>query len=165
MESTTLGNTGLEVSRLGLGLAEIGSLSLNDLAQAASVLNQALDNGITFLDTAACYGSSEELVGNAVAHRRDEYVLATKCGHVSGEYEGQAWTADTVRDSIDRSLVRLKTDHLDLVQLHSCDVAELERGEAIEALLAAKRSGGNLSAAARLLGITRPQLAYRLTKH
>ena len=141
MESTTLGNTGLEVSRLGLGLAEIGSLSLNDLAQAASVLNQALDNGITFLDTAACYGSSEELVGNAVAHRRDEYVLATKCGHVSGEYEGQPWTADTVRDSIDRSLVRLKTDHLDLVQLHSCDMDTLKRGDATEALLRAKEAG------------------------
>lgn len=141
MESATLGNTGLEVSRLGLGLAEIGELSLNDLPQAASVLNQALDNGITFLDTAACYGNSEELVGNAIAHRRNEYVLATKCGHVSGGYEGQDWTASTVRDSIDRSLVRLKTDHLDLVQLHSCDMDTLKRGDAIEAMHRAKEAG------------------------
>lgn len=141
MESATLGSTGLKVSRLGLGLAEIGDLSLNDLPQAASVLNLALDNGITFLDTSACYGNSEELVGNAVAHRRDEYVLATKCGHVSGGYEGQDWTASTVRDSIDRSLVRLKTDHLDLVQLHSCDLDTLKRGDATEALLKAKEAG------------------------
>ncbi len=141
MESATLGSTGLKVSRLGLGLAEIGDLSLNDLPQAASVLNLALDNGITFLDTSACYGNSEELVGNAVAHRRNEYVLATKCGHVSGGYEGQDWTASTVRDSIDRSLVRLKTDHLDLVQLHSCDLDTLKRGDATEALLRAKEAG------------------------
>ncbi len=141
MKSTTLGSTGLEVSRLGLGLAEIGDLALDDLPQAASVLNLALDNGITFLDTSACYGNSEELVGNAVAHRRDEFVLATKCGHVSGGYEGQSWTASTVRDSIDRSLVRLKTDHLDLVQLHSCDLDTLKRGDATEALLEAKEAG------------------------
>ncbi len=141
MESTTLGNTGLEVSRLGLGLAEIGNLSLDDLAQAASVLNQALDNGITFLDTAACYGSSEELVGNMVAHRRNEFVLATKCGHVSGGYDGLPWTASTVRDSIDRSLVRLNTDHLDLVQLHSCDLNTLKHGDATDALLGAKEAG------------------------
>jgi aryl-alcohol dehydrogenase-like predicted oxidoreductase len=141
MESTNLGSTGLEVTRLGLGLAEIGNNSLDDQANVASVLNLALDNGITFLDTAACYGNSEELVGNAVSHRRDEYVLATKCGHVSGDYQGQPWTADTVRDSIDRSLVRLKTDYLDLVQLHSCDLDTLNRGDATEALLRAKEAG------------------------
>ena len=141
MESTTLGRTGLEVSRLGLGLAEIGDLSMSDLPQAASVLNHALDSGITFLDTSACYGNSEELVGSAVAHRRGEYVLATKCGHVTGGYEGQPWTASTVRDSIDRSLARLKTDHLDLVQLHSCDLDTLKRGDATEAVLRAKEAG------------------------
>ena len=70
-----------------------------------------------------------------------EYVLATKCGHVTGGYQGKEWTAQTVTDSIDRSLVRLKTDYVDIVQLHSCGVDVLERGEVIEALLAAKQAG------------------------
>ena len=57
MERTTLGKTGLQISRLGVGLAEIGSL---DAASAGEVLNAALDGGINFLDTAACYGNSED---------------------------------------------------------------------------------------------------------
>jgi len=142
METRTFGNTNLEVSRLGAGLAEIGHrLTLADEKQAAQVLNTALDGGINFLDTAACYGISEELIGRTVAHRRQEYVLATKCGHVAGGYEGEEWTAQTIRDSIDRSLVRIKTDYLDLVQLHSCGVDILERGDVIEALLDAKQAG------------------------
>ena len=142
MQMTTLGNTGLKVSRLGAGLAEIGEqLTLGDVAVAGRVLNAALDSGINFLDTAACYGISEELIGRTIAHRRSEYVLATKCGHVTGGYTGQPWTAQTVRDSIDRSLTRMKTDHLDLVQLHSCDVAVLERGDVIQALMEAREAG------------------------
>ncbi len=141
MEMRQLGNTGLTVSRLGAGLSEIGGLGLDQVEEAAKVLNRALDGGITFLDTAACYDVSEELVGRTVAHRRDEYVLASKCGHVTGGYEGKEWTAQTVADSIDRSLVRLKTDHVDIMQLHSCGVDVLERGDVIEALLAAKQAG------------------------
>lgn len=143
METRQLGRTGLQVSRLGVGLSEIGGLELasSGVKEAESVLNRALDGGITFLDTAACYGNSEELVGRTVAHRRQEFVLATKCGHVTGGYEGKEWTAQTVTDSIDRSLTRLKTDYLDIVQLHSCGVDVLERGEVIEALLAAKQAG------------------------
>ena len=141
METRELGNTGLSVSRLGVGLSEIGGLSLDDYKEAEKVLNSALDGGITFLDTSACYGMSEELVGRAVSHRRQEYVLASKCGHVTGGYEGEEWTAKTVADSIDRSLVRLKTDYVDIMQLHSCGIDILERGDVIEALLAAKEAG------------------------
>jgi len=142
MERRPLGRTGLQVSRLGVGLAEIGfQLTLADQTQAAEVLNAALDGGINFLDTAACYGVSEELIGRTVAHRRQEYVLATKCGHVAGSYEGQEWTAQTIRDSIDRSLARLQTDYLDLLQLHSCGVDVLERGEVIQVLLDAREAG------------------------
>ena len=141
MEKRTLGKTGLQVSRLGVGLSEIGGLTLADEAQVASVLNTALDGGINFLDTAACYDNSEELVGRTVAHRRHEYVLATKCGHVAGGYQGEDWTAQTIRDSIDRSLRRMRTDHVDLLQLHSCGVDVLERGEVIQALLDARQAG------------------------
>ena len=142
MEQVCLGATGLQVSRLGIGLAEIGfNIPVSQPARAASVLNRALDRGVTFLDTAACYGVSEELVGATVAHRRDEYALATKCGHVAGGYEGEPWTAPTISDSIDRSLMRLKTDRLDLVQLHTCEIEDLERGEVIRALQDARRQG------------------------
>lgn len=141
MEQRTLGKTGLQVSRLGVGLAEIGGLTFEEVQKAGEVLNTALDQGITFLDTAACYGNSEELIGRTVAHRRDDFVLASKCGHVAGGYEGEAWTAQTVRDSIDRSLVRMKTDVIDLMQLHSCGVDVLEKGEVIEALQKAQQAG------------------------
>jgi aryl-alcohol dehydrogenase-like predicted oxidoreductase len=141
MEMRELGRTGLKVSRLGVGLAEMGHLSLAEAETAGRLLHAALDGGINFLDTAACYGNSEELIGKTLAERRDEYVLATKAGHVTGGYQGQAWTAETIRDSIGRSLARLKTDCVDLVQLHSCDVAILERGEVIQALLDAKQAG------------------------
>ena len=142
MEKRAFGKTGLQVSRLGAGLAEIGTrLTLAEEAQAAEVLNAALDAGINFLDTSACYGISEELIGRTVAHRRQEYVLATKCGHVTGGYDGQEWTAQTIKDSIDRSLSRLRTDQIDLVQLHSCGVDVLERGEVIQALLDAQKAG------------------------
>ena len=139
MKTTVLGKTSLTVSRLGVGLFEIGTLS--DVPAAGQVLNAALDGGINFLDTAACYDNSEEWIGRTISHRRAEYVLATKAGHVTGGYEGKEWTAKTILDSIERSLVRMKTDYVDLVQLHSCGVDILERGEAVQALLDARRAG------------------------
>jgi len=141
MEQRTLGKTDLQVSRLGVGLAEIGSLTFEEEQKAGQVLNTALDQGITFLDTAACYGNSEELIGRTVAHRRSDFVLASKCGHVTDGYEGEPWTAQTVRDSIERSLVRMKTDVIDLMQLHSCGVDVLEKGEVIEELQKAQQAG------------------------
>ncbi|MFQ5794897.1 MAG: aldo/keto reductase [Candidatus Bipolaricaulia bacterium] len=142
MERRRLGRTRLLVSRLGAGLSEIGyQLTLGDEVQAAHMLNWALDGGINFLDTSACYGISEELIGRTISHRRRECILATKCGHVTGGYQGEEWSAQTIKDSIDRSLVRMKTDYLDLVQLHSCEVEVLERGEVIQALLDTKQAG------------------------
>ena len=140
MDKRQLGTTDLQVTRLGFGLSEIGAAELSD-AHPGEVLNAALDAGINFLDTAACYGLSEELIGNSVSGRRDKFYLATKAGHVVDGYEGEAWTARTIQDSIDRSLKRLQTDYLDLAQLHSCSVDVLERGEAIGALQDAQREG------------------------
>ncbi len=138
MERRILGKTGLEVSRLGLGLAQIGGFPPDEADRVGVLINTALDNGINFLDTAASYRNSEELIGRAVAHRRSEYVLATKCGHWAAEVP---WTAETVREHIDRSLKRLRTDHLDLVQIHSCDVDVLEKGEVFGALMEARDAG------------------------
>ncbi|MDP7612348.1 MAG: aldo/keto reductase, partial [Dehalococcoidia bacterium] len=142
MKKNMLGKTGLEVSRLGIGLSEIGfNFTSNDFSMAEKVLNVALDEGINFLDTAACYGISEETIGLAVAHRRSDYVLATKAGHYLPRGEGEDWTYELITKSIERSLLRLKTDYLDLVQLHSCDTSVLEKGEVIRSLLDAKAAG------------------------
>jgi aryl-alcohol dehydrogenase-like predicted oxidoreductase len=84
---------------------------------------------------------SEELIGESIAGRRDEFVLSTKAGHVAGDYSGRPWTGETVRHSIERSLGRLRTDYLDVVHLHSCSVNVLEKGEVIQVLQDAKQAG------------------------
>jgi aryl-alcohol dehydrogenase-like predicted oxidoreductase len=142
VEKVALGKTGLEVTRLGVGLSEIGSeLSFDEVEQAGALLNAALDRGVNFLDTAACYGISEELIGMTVAGRRDEYVLASKAGHIRDDYQGEEWSYQTVADSVDRSLVRMKVEYIDILQLHSCGIDVLERGDAIRALEDAKAAG------------------------
>lgn len=122
MEKVPLGNTGLMVSRLGAGLFEMGREDSPDAeARATRILNAALDAGINFLDTGECYGLSEERIGRSVAHRRHEFVLATKVGHVPSGMTGIPWTAETARASIDHSLSVMKTDYVDLLQLHAYD--------------------------------------------
>ena len=141
METTILGRTGLKISRLGMGLAEIGRLTMQEVADVEHLVNSALDSGINFLDTAACYGISEELIGRTVSHRRNDYSLATKCGHITGSYTGEAWTAKTIEDSIDRSLERMNTDYLDLVQLHNPIKNVVEENDVIQTLLDIKQDG------------------------
>ncbi len=121
MQTRVMGKTGLKVSALGFGAMELGKL---DEKGAAKLLNTALDNGITFIDSSPCYGIAEEYVGRAIGHRREEYVLATKCGcHV--DHEGKftlgadhVWTRQQILENIDRSLELLHTDHIDIWQLH-----------------------------------------------
>lgn len=115
--------------------------TLLDTAKAGRLLSQSLDGGINFLDTAACYGTSEELIGRSVSHRRHEYVLSTKCGHATAGYSGVDWSVETVRHSIERSLKRMCTDFLDIVHLHSCDLETLQRGDVIQTLREAKEAG------------------------
>ncbi len=142
MEKHLFGQTGMEVARLGIGLAEIGfELPENEESEAGRLLNMALDNGINFLDTAACYGISERTIGRTVSGRRDEYYLATKAGHSAGEPGWQEWTYRTIVDSVDRSLRLMNTDRLDLVQLHSCGIDVLEKGQVIKALQDVKTAG------------------------
>ena len=146
METRILGNTGLEVSRLGIGLAAIGEEETFDTIKTVEiVLKTALDQGITFFDTAECYFYSEEMVGQSISDRRSEFLLATKCGHPaglqeSGEYDID-WSIEGILLTLDRSLKRLKTDYVDLLQLHSCGVEVLEQGEVIAALTKARDAG------------------------
>ena len=137
MYVSQLGTTDMYVSQLGLGCHEMNVLPPE---QAQRVVQAALDAGINVIDTAECYGQSEELVGQALGHRRDDCYLFTKCGHASG-FDLPDWSSQLLEKSIERSLRRLKTEYLDLVQLHSCSKHVLERGDVITVLQKARDAG------------------------
>src|SRR6266849_203624 len=140
MEKRRLGKTDMDVSVLGFGGSEIG-YEKTSIETVAALLNGALDAGLNVIDTAECYYGSEELIGNAVSDRRDEFYLFTKCGHPHGMESAANWSRDSILQSIERSLQRLKTDRLDIVQLHSCSESELRKGEVIAALQTAREKG------------------------
>ncbi|MBV9851307.1 MAG: aldo/keto reductase [Armatimonadetes bacterium] len=139
MERRTLGKTGLEVSILGFGGAEIGGGEAS-LATVERLLGSAIDAGLNVIDTAECYGESEEKIGKAVGRRRDEFHLLTKCGHAAG-IDLPDWDRKLLEQSIDRSLQRLQTDRVDLVQLHSCGEDILRQGDVIAVLQKARDAG------------------------
>jgi aryl-alcohol dehydrogenase-like predicted oxidoreductase len=138
MERRAFGKTDMNVSVLGFGGAEIG-FEKADTSTVRELLSLALDEGLNVIDTAECYEGSEELIGNAVGSRRNQFYLFTKCGH--GPNFSDQWAQDQISKSIDRSLKRLKTDCVDLIQLHSCSEQILRKGEVIEALERAKKAG------------------------
>lgn len=126
LERRRFGNTGLEVSIVGLGGGQIGERDVTE-DEAAGVLNGALDLGVTLIDTAASYGLSEERIGRHLGHRRDEFVLSTKGGH---RFDGQPdWSPGSVLGSIERSLRLTRSERLDIFYLHSCSVDVLRRGD------------------------------------
>jgi aryl-alcohol dehydrogenase-like predicted oxidoreductase len=140
MEKRRLGKTDMDVSVLGFGGSEIGYERASS-ETVAELLNSALDAGLNVIDTAECYYNSEELIGQTVSDRRKEFYLFTKCGHPHGMESGANWSKDSILKSIERSLDRLKTDRLDLVQLHSCSESELRKGDVIDALQTARERG------------------------
>ncbi len=141
MEKKTLGRTGLEVTQLGFGAMELrfaadGERSVSE-EQAGKVLNAVLDGGINFIDTAPDYGLSEERIGRHIGSRRAEYFLATKCGcdpPDKGGSGGHVWTRRQLLANIEGSLKRLKTDHVDVLQLHNPKSEEAPIEELVEAL-------------------------------
>jgi aryl-alcohol dehydrogenase-like predicted oxidoreductase len=139
MEKRQLGLTDMQVSVLGFGGSEIGYEHASAEA-VGRLLNSALDAGLNVIDTAECYEGSEELIGQAVSHRRQDFYLFTKCGHPRG-IGSEDWSAPSLLESIERSLRRLRTDCLDLIQLHSCSESVLKKGEAITALQTARKKG------------------------
>jgi aryl-alcohol dehydrogenase-like predicted oxidoreductase len=139
MEQRQLGRTGLYVSALGFGASEIGYQGVA-LKTVQRLINSALDAGLNVIDTAACYDSSEELIGRAAGKRRKDFYIFTKCGHASG-LDADDWTPALVEKSIARSLKRLRTDYLDLVQFHSCEEETLRRGDVTAALQRARDQG------------------------
>jgi aryl-alcohol dehydrogenase-like predicted oxidoreductase len=132
MEYRRLGKTDMNVSVLGFGGSEIGYEHIS-MTTAKKLLNEALDVGVNVFDTAECYATSEELIGEVLGKRRKDYYLLTKCGHEKG-WGSPDWHPESLLRSIQRSLKRLQTDHVDLVQLHSCSEAELRKGSVVDTL-------------------------------
>ena len=134
-----MGKTDMDVSVLGFGGSEIGYQRVS-AKTVARLLGGALDAGLNVIDTAECYEDSEELIGKALGARRRDVHLFSKCGHARAEARSD-WRPEALSRSIERSLRRLATDHLDLIQLHSCGLDVLRRGDAITALELARDRG------------------------
>jgi len=128
--TTTLGSQGLTVSRMGLGCMGMSDFyGGRDEGEAIATIHRALDLGVTFLDTADMYGphTNEQLVGKAIAGRRDEVQLATKFGirrdPTDIRFRGIDGSPDYVKQAIEGSLQRLGVDHVDLYYLHRVDLS------------------------------------------
>jgi aryl-alcohol dehydrogenase-like predicted oxidoreductase len=124
MEYRRLGRTGLKVSNLCLGAMMFGAWGNRDQDESIKIINAALDAGINFIDTADLYsvGESEEIVGRAIAGRRDEYVIATKFFNPMGKNPNQQGSSRRwVIEACENSLRRLGTDYIDLYQVHRPD--------------------------------------------
>jgi aryl-alcohol dehydrogenase-like predicted oxidoreductase len=139
-ERRTFGKTGLAIAPLGFGGGPIGYLAAEQ-EKVGRILNLLLDAGVNLIDTAACYHESEALIGRAVGHRRKDFVVVSKCGHQVDGVSGAEWSAELIAQTVDRALKRLRTDHLDVMLLHSCGMAVLKRGEAVAALAKARAAG------------------------
>ncbi len=129
----------MDVSILGFGGSEIGYQRVSGRT-VARLLGSALDAGLNVIDTAECYEDSEALIGRALGARRAQVHLFTKCGHAGG-WARADWRPASLLSSIERSLRRLATDHVDLIQLHSCTLAQLRKGDVIAALERARERG------------------------
>jgi aryl-alcohol dehydrogenase-like predicted oxidoreductase len=152
MERRAFGKTGMQVSAVGFGAAEIGFEHTDD-STVDALLGVALDVGINVIDTAAMYCDSEEKIGRVLRGKRKEFLLFTKCGRPSGtrraeferrkgdEWETLDWHPASLEQNIEQSLRRLQTDRIDLIQLHSCSQTILLRGEVQEVLHCARQAG------------------------
>src|SRR5216684_8603347 len=164
MELRQFGETGMQVSALGFGGANIGFTNISDKT-LDRMFGAALELGVNLIDTAAMYGDSEEKIGRALRGRRQQYLICTKCGRclpprrspngffmrlqrklrrsmgLAEKYESLDWHPRAIEWSIHRSLRRLKTDHIDLLLLHSCSEETLQKMEVLEVLHRARKSG------------------------
>jgi aryl-alcohol dehydrogenase-like predicted oxidoreductase len=122
MQYRTLGRTGIRVSPYALGTLMYATRMGNAPEESARIIHKALDAGINFLDTADAYGDSEEVVGQALKGHRDNVVLATKFGLPVGEDPNQRGTSRRwIMTAVENSLRRLRTDYIDLYQVHRLD--------------------------------------------
>ena len=141
MQYRTLGRTGIQVSPYALGTLMFATTMGNDPADSARIIHKAIDAGINVVDTADAYGDSEEVVGKALEGRRDDVVLATKFGRPIGQDPNrQGASRRWIVAAVEGSLRRLRTDHIDLYQLHRPD-PDTDIEETLAALTDLIRSG------------------------
>jgi len=152
IKTRTLGRTGTDVTILGYGAMELRGQPWGPAIEdedAGRLLNAVLDEGVNLIDTSIDYGRSEELIGQYLANRRDEYFLASKCGCLLADPPAGAtppfphdYSVGNIRAGLEQSLRRLKTDRLDLLQVHmSPSRAQMESDETIETLMALRDEG------------------------
>ena len=166
MERRVFGRTGIQVGVLGFGAGEIGSENTPN-ATVDKLIGEAADAGLNVIDTAPLYSDSEEKIGRALQGRRDQFLLFTKCGRRlprksswtgfwlraknkyrrwkdktdPPEFQSPNWNPRVLEWNIEQSLQRLKTDRIDLVQLHSCSEETLRQGDVIQVLQKARQAG------------------------
>lgn len=152
LPKSTLGRTGLEVTKLGYGAMELRGIEhfpRLSATEASALLNDVLDSGVNYIDTSPDYGYSEELIGRHLAPRRGEFYLASKCGcpieAPDVRFEDRKphnFTRENIRAGVEQSLERMKTDYLDVVQFHlSPSRAVLEENDSIAELEALRKEG------------------------
>jgi L-galactose dehydrogenase len=152
MRYRKLGQTDLEVSVLGFGASPLGNVfSVTDPVESTRAVHKAIDLGINFFDVSPYYGSTlaEQRLGVALSGRRNEIILATKCGRYGvDEFD---FSADAVEVGVDASLSRLKTDYIDLLQVHDVEFGDIKQivSETLPALRKMQQIG-----VARYVGIT-----------
>jgi aryl-alcohol dehydrogenase-like predicted oxidoreductase len=152
LPTADLGRTGLQVGRLGYGAMELrgprawGPPVTDD--QTGTLLNAVLDSGMNLIDTSPDYGDAEEHIGRWISHRRAEFVLSSKCGcpmSASGDPRAQPphdYTRTNIRAGVERSLRRMRTDHLDILMVHlSPSVAVMRSEDTIAEMLALRDEG------------------------
>jgi aryl-alcohol dehydrogenase-like predicted oxidoreductase len=131
MKSGTYGNSGITLPLLGFGAGLIGDAGMDE-NYVGYFLNQIVDRGVTFIDTARGYGLSEERIGRHLSWRRKDYILSTKIGYGVPGY--QDWTYECIVEGIRLAMQTMRTDYIDIVHLHSCPKETLEQGSVIDAL-------------------------------
>jgi aryl-alcohol dehydrogenase-like predicted oxidoreductase len=141
MEYRDFGRAGIRMSEVGLGFGPPG---FDPSADYTPLLQRAVDLGVNFIDTADFYGAyrSEEWIGKALESRRDEIIIATKFGtvHRDGEHR-KDFTVPHMRRSLEESLRRLRTDYIDVYQLHSPPSSALDNDDLLAALRDLKQEG------------------------
>lgn len=142
MQYRTLGRTGVQVSSLALGAMNFGAIGNTTQEEATALVDAALEAGVNLIDTADWYseGQSEEMVGKAIAGRRDDIVLATKATMPMGGRNRQGGSRRWLFTAVEDSLRRLGVDHIDLYQMHRWDPRTSDE-ETLSALMDLQRAG------------------------
>lgn len=147
MKYRQLGNTGIMVSEIGFGGWGIGGVTKGassygptDDKESVRALETAYDQGINFFDTSGIYGHSEELIGSTFKDRRDKVIIATKIGFIEHN-EPQDFSTDNLINSLKRSLKNLQTDYVDIYQLHSPKIDEVDLNSISDTLSLLRNQG------------------------